>query len=152
MKKFKYMLCIALAVIGFAVVPASVTYAAVDKVDIKDAQEITATEACKVQGSKKECKSNNALSNIIVTVTNVILFLVGAVAVIMIIVGGFRYVTSNGDQNAVTGAKNTILYAIIGIIVAFLAYAAVQFIVGSLTDTSTKGDKKSSSIHKTAMV
>lgn len=153
MKKLKYMLCLALAVISLTVIPASATYAAVDKVDIRDAQEITATEACKVQGSKEECKSNNALSNIIVTVTNVVLFLVGAVAVIMIIVGGFRYVTSNGDQNAVTGAKNTILYAIIGIVVAFLAYAAVQFIVGSLTDTSTKGNaKKTSSIHKTAMV
>lgn len=71
------------------------------------------------------------------TIVNILLFLVGAVAVIMLIIGGLRYVTSNGDQNAVTGAKNTILYAIIGIVVAFLAYAAVNFVITQLQAGST---------------
>ncbi len=62
------------------------------------------------------------------TVTNILLFLVGAVSVIMLIVGGIRYVISGGDQAQVTSAKNTILYAIVGIVVAFLAFAAVSFI------------------------
>ncbi len=66
------------------------------------------------------------------TIVNILLFIVGAVAVIMLVIGGLRYVTSNGDQNAVTGAKNTILYAIIGIVVAFLAYAAVNFVIDQL--------------------
>jgi hypothetical protein len=66
------------------------------------------------------------------TIVNILLFLVGAVAVIMLVIGGLRYVTSNGDQNAVTGAKNTIMYAIIGIVVAFLAYAAVNFVITQL--------------------
>lgn len=66
------------------------------------------------------------------TITNTLLFLVGVISVIMLIIGGIRYVVSGGDQNAVTGAKNTILYAIIGIIVAFLAFAAVKFVTGSL--------------------
>jgi hypothetical protein len=64
-------------------------------------------------------------------VTNVLLFLIGAVSVIMLIVGGFRYVLSNGDSTQVTNAKNTILYAVIGIIVALLAYAIVNFVVSS---------------------
>jgi hypothetical protein len=64
------------------------------------------------------------------TVTNVLLFLVGAISVIMLIIGGIRYVISGGDQAQVTSAKNTILYAIVGIVVAFLAYAAVAFITG----------------------
>jgi hypothetical protein len=62
------------------------------------------------------------------TIVNILLFLVGAVAVIMLVIGGFRYVMSGGDQNAVTSAKNTILYAIIGIVIAILAYAAVEFV------------------------
>lgn len=66
------------------------------------------------------------------TITNTLLFLVGVISVIMLIIGGIRYVVSGGDQNAVTGAKNTILYAIIGIVVAFLAFAAVNFVTGSL--------------------
>lgn len=62
-------------------------------------------------------------------VTNVLLFIVGAIAVIMLIIGGIRYTTSNGDSNQVTAAKNTILYAIVGIIVAILAYAVVNFVI-----------------------
>ena len=51
---------------------------------------------------------------------------------VMLIIGGIRYVVSGGDQGAVTSAKNTILYAIIGIIVAFLAFAAVRFVTDQL--------------------
>lgn len=70
------------------------------------------------------------------TVTNILLFLVGAISVIMLIIGGIRYVVSGGDQAAVTSAKNTILYAIVGIVVAFLAYAAVQFVISSLAQST----------------
>ena len=70
------------------------------------------------------------------TVTNILLFLIGAISVIMLIIGGIRYVVSGGDQSAVTSAKNTILYAIVGIIVAFLAYAAVQFVTNSLAQSN----------------
>ncbi|RWZ79418.1 MAG: hypothetical protein EOT04_01715 [Candidatus Chaera renei] len=84
-------------------------------------------------------KGNNTPSNLVgagsvfQTVTNILLFVVGAIAVIMLIIGGIRYVLSNGDQNAITGAKNTILYAIVGIIVAFLAFAAVNFVTGQFS-------------------
>lgn len=66
------------------------------------------------------------------TITNILLFLIGAIAVIMLIIGGVRYVISGGDQTHVTAAKNTILYAIVGIVVAFLAYAAVNFVTTQL--------------------
>lgn len=85
------------------------------------------------RSSADTCVGGNSIAAVFRTVTNILLFLVGAVAVIMLVVGGFKYVTSNGDQNAITSAKNTILYAIIGIIVAFMAFAAVNFVVGSLT-------------------
>lgn len=65
------------------------------------------------------------------TITNVLLFIIGAISVIMLIIGGIRYVVSGGDSGAVTAAKNTILYAVIGIIVALLAYALVNFVIGS---------------------
>lgn len=65
------------------------------------------------------------------TITNVLLFLIGAVSVIMLIIGGIRYTVSGGDSTAVTSAKNTILYAVIGIIVALLAYAIVNFVLDS---------------------
>lgn len=67
------------------------------------------------------------------TVTNVLLFIIGAISVIMLIIGGIRYVVSGGDSGAVTSAKNTILYAIVGIVVAILAYALVNFVIGSFS-------------------
>ena len=69
-----------------------------------------------------------SINTVIQNVIRILLFIVGAAAVIMLIIGGIRYVLSSGDQNAVAGAKNTILYAIIGIIVAVLAWAAVDFV------------------------
>jgi hypothetical protein len=63
-------------------------------------------------------------------VTNLILFFVGSIAIIMIVVGGLRYVTSGGNAAAVNDAKNTILYAIVGLVVAASAYALVGYITG----------------------
>ncbi len=65
------------------------------------------------------------------TVTNVLLFLVGAISVIMIIIGGLRYVLSGGESSAVHSSKNTILYAIVGLIVSILAYAIIAFVISS---------------------
>ena len=72
-------------------------------------------------------------TGIITTITNVLLFVAGGLAVIMIIIGGLRYVTSAGNASSVTAAKNTILYAIVGLVVAFLAYAAVNFVLSWIT-------------------
>lgn len=65
-------------------------------------------------------------------VTNTILYIVGIVAVIMLIIGGIRYVISGGDAKKVTDAKNTVLYAIIGLVIAFLAFAIVNFVISAL--------------------
>ena len=70
-------------------------------------------------------------SGIFKTITNVLLYIIGAISVIMLIIGGIRYVVSAGDSSAVTGAKNTILYAVVGIIVALLAFAVVNFVLTS---------------------
>lgn len=73
------------------------------------------------------------------TITNVLLFVLGAVSVIMIIIGGLRYVISGGNSTAVTAAKNTILYAIVGVIIALLAYAIVNFVLDSFTGGASSG-------------
>ena len=65
-------------------------------------------------------------------VTNTILYIVGIIAVIMLIIGGIRYVISGGDAKKVTDAKNTVLYAIIGLVISFLAFAIVNFVITAL--------------------
>jgi len=68
------------------------------------------------------------------TIVNIMLFLIGAISVIMLIIGGIRYTISAGDSGNVTAAKNTIMYAIIGLIIAFLAFAIVNWVLKALTN------------------
>lgn len=69
-------------------------------------------------------------------ITSVALGIIGAVSVIMLIWGGLRYIISGGDSKKITDAKNTILYAIIGLIIALLSYAIIQFVLDSIVSTS----------------
>ena len=79
-------------------------------------------------------EQDSGLQGTVKTVINVLSVVVGIVAVIMIIVGGFRYITSGGNDASVTSAKNTILYAIIGLVVVALAQVIVRFTLSKLTN------------------
>ena len=74
------------------------------------------------------------VDSLIVTAMNILSIVVGIVAVIMIIVGGFKYITSNGDSGAVSSAKNTILYAIVGLVIVALAHVVVRFVLRETND------------------
>jgi hypothetical protein len=81
------------------------------------------------------CKTNNGgpdLTATIKKIINILSILVGAIAVIMIIFGGFRYVTSGGSDSSVSSAKNTILYAVIGLIIVALAQVIVHFVLNNI--------------------
>lgn len=71
----------------------------------------------------------NGLAGVASNIVNIFSMVVGAVSVIMIIYGGFRYVTSGGDSNRVGAAKNTLIYAIIGLIIVALAQVIVHFVL-----------------------
>lgn len=73
---------------------------------------------------------NTDLMSTINTVINVVLGIVALIAVIMIIIGGISFITSQGDSAKVTKAKNTVLYGVIGLVVALLAFAIVNFVLG----------------------
>ena len=79
-----------------------------------------------------EGDAGDTLTGIVTTIINILSVVVGIVAVIMIIVGGFQYLTSQGDSGKVTNAKNTILYAIVGLVIVALAQFIVQFVTGRL--------------------
>jgi len=71
---------------------------------------------------------------------NLLLYAVGVISVIMLIVGGFRYVVSGGQKEAVTAAKNTILYAIVGLLIAIFAYAIVKFVISTVVGVDPSTD------------
>ena len=79
-------------------------------------------------------KTEDPLKGVLVAVLNILLFVVGALAVIFVIYGGFKYVKSAGDSNKVSEAKNTIAYALIGLLVALLANRIVVFLLNRLIE------------------
>lgn len=81
------------------------------------------------------CASNDTtqIDSTIQTAVNIISVIASIIAVIMIIIGGFRYITSNGDSGSVSGAKNTIIYAVVGLIIVAFSQIIVRFTVGRVT-------------------
>ena len=84
-----------------------------------------------------DCQSEDAnddkVNELIKQVINIISAIVGVIAVVMIIIGGFRYITSGGQPDKVTSAKNTILYGLIGLVIVALAQVIVQFVLTKIT-------------------
>jgi hypothetical protein len=119
-QKLKHIIVAGLLVLGVGMVLVPTNSYAVNVIADQCASDPTAA-ICKDQGASP--------AKLIATIVNVLLFVVGAIAVIMIIVGGIMYATSAGDSGQVTKAKNTILYAVVGLVVAFLAFAIVNFVV-----------------------
>lgn len=79
------------------------------------------------------------LSTIVKRIINVAMAVLGVVCVVMLIVGGYNYTMSAGDASKVTKAKNTILYAVIGLVIALLALAIVNFVLGGVTTDPETG-------------
>jgi len=86
-------------------------------------------QAARGNGTPAELIGSNG---VFTRITNTVLYAVGIISVIMLIYGGLRYVVSGGDSKKVTDAKNTIIYAIIGLIVAILSYAIVNFVINAI--------------------
>ena len=95
-------------------------------------------------GGSGQCGNANAdvtsgIKHIAVVVINILSIVVGIVAVIMIIYGGFRYITSGGESGSVSSAKNTLIYAIVGLILVALAQVIVHWVLNTSTQFSTPG-------------
>lgn len=111
-------------------VPAAVS-ANAPKIDIFGACDHNSanSELC----SKKDSKAEPIFKNII----NLLLYILGILSVIMVVVGGLMYVTSAGDANKLAMAKNIIIYSVVGVVVALLAYAIVTFAFDAITAPAT---------------
>lgn len=93
----------------------------------------TTTSGC---GNAGTGGGGTAIGNLAATAVNIFSIVVGAVAVIMIIYGGFRYITSGGASENVSNAKNTIIYAIIGLVIVAIAQIIVHFVLNTTTNAT----------------
>ena len=144
-KLSKIICATAMAAIGIVGVlaPVSSVYAT-DPFCDKLTEGTTAYEAagCAETGDLKL-----AIKNILLAVIGV----AGFVAVIFIIVGGVNYMTSAGDTNKITKAKQTILYALIGLIICALAFAIVNWTIGVVNKSDKKSDEDKSYLIETSI-
>lgn len=122
MKKLLKLLAVPIFTLGVGLAPTlPVSAAPID----------SAYEACGTSNSPVCANVDDAQVNTLVqTIINILLYVLGIIAVIMIIVGGIRYTTSNGDASSLTSAKNTILYSVVGLVVALMAWTIVNFVIG----------------------
>ncbi len=125
-----YIAIYVVAIFGFgAAVPAFV--------NADTPQPETAKQSvCKTLDGTADCSAKNTggltIDGIVRAIVNIFSFVIGVVAVIMMMVGGYRYITSGGDSNKIASAKGTITYAIIGIIVTVLAQGVVRFVLNKV--------------------
>ncbi len=89
--------------------------------------------AAGVNGCTPDSGATGNINSTIKTIINLLSVLVGIVAVVMIVVAGFKYITSAGDSNKVSSAKSTLLYAIIGLVLVALAQIIVKFVLNRAT-------------------
>lgn len=90
---------------------------------------------CALNSSSAACQDlskQDGLSNTLKNATNIVLFIAGALAVIMIIYGAIRFMTAHGNEKQVESARLIVTYSVIGLIIAILAYALVNFVLSNL--------------------
>ena len=95
----------------------------------------TKQTVCQALDAGTDCSSDPngvSLNSVIGTIVNIFSFVIGVVAVIMIIVAGYRYVVSGGDSSKVSTARSTITYALVGIVIAVMAQGLVRFVLNNL--------------------
>ena len=105
-----------------------------------------AEDACSITGNTDplicgtaDSDEETELQGRIRAVLNVVYLWVGIIAVIVIVIGGIRYMTSQGEPDKIKGAKNTIIYSLIGLIVTLAAFAITNFVLGALEGRAPSG-------------
>jgi hypothetical protein len=128
MTKFmkRYVLLLA-AVVVFAVVIVATPHTFASGASDNICTGLTLTGATKAQ-----CSDTTTLSGVVKKVVSILSVLVGVTAVIFVIVGGFKFITSSGDAQKAASARNTILYAVIGLAVAALAQFIVAYVLANV--------------------
>lgn len=113
------------AVAGFVLVPATVAAQQTQSPTTKAICEGLAISG----GNCVEQRGQTTIDSAVKSAINILSLIVGIIAVIMVIIGGLKYIISSGDSSNINSAKNTILYALIGLVVVALAQVLVRFVV-----------------------
>jgi hypothetical protein len=129
MKKINKLLIAVLAVAGLSLPLAANTYAADPFCD----ESLRGTPVWDSMGCGQTAEAaNKTFSDTVIGIINAVLAVIGIVAVVFVIYGGFLYLTSAGDASKVKKGKDTLMYALIGLVIVGLAFAIVNFVINNL--------------------
>ncbi len=131
MKRLLSGIVVALVVVSCLFTRSAGTVRAVDVLQ-PGCQAGASTQFCKDVNENKNTDRILGPTGIVTQITQTIIYITGAISVIMIVIGGLKYVLSAGDSSGVQSAKNTILYAIIGLVVTLFAQVIVSFVLSKL--------------------
>ena len=131
LKKIVAVLVLVLSFMVPVASSATVSAAACPTGSIRPTYNKVITE-CNMPLDKDTPTGNKSVMDIVKNVINVVLGLVGIVAVVVIIIGGFTFLTSQGDAAKVAKGRNTLLYGVVGMVIAILAFAIVNFVLGGV--------------------
>jgi len=106
-------------------------YATASKTDVCSGVGLTADG----RGCKDVTSGGPTAHSVVKTIVNILSIIAGIIAVIFIIIGGIKYITSSGEANNIKAAKDTIMYAIVGLIVVALAQVIVRFVLNKVTES-----------------
>jgi cytochrome bd-type quinol oxidase subunit 2 len=127
--KIYLMIALAISLITISVSP--LAHAACGtNVSAKEAIQCGAGEAS--NNKEDPAKANQRANTTITNLLNLLSAIIGVVAVIVLIIGGFRYIVSGGDENGAKSARNTIVYALVGLVIVALAQIIVKFVLNNV--------------------
>lgn len=84
-------------------------------------------------GDGCDSAASDQIDNTLAKVINMLSVVVGVISVIMMIIAGLKYTTSTGDSNSTASARNTIIYAVVGLLIVAMAQVIVKFVIGSVS-------------------
>ena len=145
MKKLRLILAALAASAGLMLLPVPTLAVDCNQTGLTTQQALQCGTNSAGGNNQDASQATKSVNDTIATVLNLLSVAVGIIAVIMIIMGGLRYILSSGSQEKVTSAKNTLLYAVIGLIIVALAQIIVQFVLNKATATPSSGSLGSSS-------
>lgn len=130
--------------LGLAVLAVGFAFVAIDPSTAAAAPKDDICKGVSITGGN--CNDSGGIETVIRNIINIFSILVGVVAVVMIMVSGFKYVTSGGDSGKVKSAKDTLIYAVVGIVIVAFSQLIVQFVLKASTESVTDDDDKETSL------
>ena len=130
LKKISALLALPVLCAAFLIVGSVPSAYAQTKEDVCEGVEIATGAGCDASASQQ---AETAVNRTVATVVNLLSSIVGVVAVIMIMFGGFKYITAGGDSSKISSAQQTIIYAVVGLVIVALAQIIVRFVLREST-------------------